>query len=202
MHLIASLTPERLTGCSYYAWTDPEPTGRNGNRAGDFVGRASGQDASVQYATGMTRDHRIVAIVLAAVVWCTAPAAGNVSTAPGQEEERTEQLEQLRQRLEEARTRLDLTDAQVEQVRPILRAELEALQGVLQEHGIDIRDRSGGANRLRFRQLRRLQRDLNAVREQTLEDLDEVLTDEQLETYREIQEENRQAMRERLRQRR
>ena len=156
----------------------------------------------MRYATRMTRDHRIIAIAIATVVWCTAPAASNVAPPPGQEEARTEQLEELRQRLEEARTRLDLTDEQVEQVRPILRAGSEALLGVLQEHGIDLRDRSGGANRLRFRQLRRLQRDLEAVREQTLEDLDEVLTDEQLEIYKEIQEENRQAMRERLRQRR
>ena len=150
----------------------------------------------------MTRDHRIVAVAIATVVWCPAPAASSLSTALGQEEARTEQLEALRQRLEEARIRLDLTDEQVEQVRPILRAGSEALAGVLQQHGIDLRDRSGGANRLRFRQLRRLQRDLNAVREQTLEDLEEVLADEQLEAYKEIQEENRRAMRERLLQRR
>jgi len=150
----------------------------------------------------MTRDHRIFAIVIAAIVSCTAPAAGNVSTALGQEEARTEQPEEFRQRLEEARTRLDLTDRQIEQVRPILRAEFEALQGVLQKYGIDLRDRSGGANRLGFRQLRRLQREVNALREQALEDLDEVLTDEQLEAYKEMREENQQAMRERLRQRR
>ena len=150
----------------------------------------------------MTPDHRIAAIVIAAVVWCTAPTAGNVSTAPGQEEAQTEQSEELRRRLEEARTRLDLTDEQVERVNPILRAGFEALQGVLQEHGVDLRDGAGGLNGLGFRQLRRLQRDLNAAREQTLEDLDAVLTDEQLETYQEMQEENQQAMRERLRQRR
>lgn len=155
----------------------------------------------MRYATGMTRDHRIVAIVIAAIVWCTVPAASNVSTALGQEEARTEP-EEFRQRFEEARTRLDLTDGQIEQVRPILRAEFEALQGVLQKYGIDLQDRSGGANRPGFRQLRRLQREVNAVREQTLEDLDDVLTDEQLETYKEMREENQQAMRERLRQRR
>ena len=150
----------------------------------------------------MTHDHRIVAIVIAAIVWCTAPAAGIASTAPGQEAAQTEQPEELRQSLEEARTRLDLTDEQNEQVTPILRAEFEALQGILQEYGIDLRDRSAGAGRLGFRQLRRLQRDVNAVREQTLEDLEKVLTDEQLETYKEMREENQQAMRERLRQRR
>lgn len=156
----------------------------------------------MHYATGMTRDHRIVAIVIAAIVWCTVPATGNVSTALRQEEARTGQPEELRQRLEEARIRLDLTDEQIEQVRPILRAEFEALQGVLQEHGIDLRDRSGGANRPGLRQLRRLRRDLNAVLERSLEDLGEVLTDEQLETYKEMREENQQAMRESLRQRR
>ena len=152
--------------------------------------------------TRMTHDRWIVVIAIGAVAWCTAPAAGNVATAPGQDAGRTERLEAFQQRLEEARTRLDLTDEQIEQVRPILRTGFEARLDVLQEHGIDLQDRSGGAGRLGFRQLRRLQRDLNAVLEQTLEDLDEVLTDEQLETYKELQEENRQAMRQRLRRRR
>lgn len=169
---------------------------------GNIVSGSGSRDASAQYATGMTRGYRIFAIVIAAVVWCTAPAAGRVSTALGQEEARTEQPEEFRQRLEEARTRLDLTDEQAEQVGPILREGHEARQEVLREYGIHTGGRSGGANRLGFRQLRRLQRELNAVREQTLEDLDAVLTDEQLEAYKEIQEENRQAIREGLRQRR
>ena len=150
----------------------------------------------------MTRGHWIVVIAMAAVLWCAAPAGGNVFPASGQQEPQAEPLEELRQRLEEARTRRNLTDEQVKQIRPILQARFKVMLSVLQEHGIDLQDRSGSANRLRFRQLRRLQRDLNAVREQVLEDLDGVLTDEQLEIYKEIQEENRQAMRERLRQRR
>ena len=156
----------------------------------------------MHYATGMTHDRRIVAIAVAAVVSCTAPAGGTPATAPAQDAGRAERLEVFQQRLEEARTRLDLTDEQVGQVRPILRTEFEALLDVLQEHGIDLQAGSGGAGRLGFLRLRRVQRDLNAAREQTLEDLDDVLTDEQIETYREIQEENRQAMRARLRQRR
>ena len=131
----------------------------------------------------MTHDHRIVAIVIAAVVWCTVPAAGNVSTALGQEESRTEQLEEFRQRLKEARTRIGLTDEQVEQLRPIERDAAEAVLGLLQEHGID---RSSDYNRLTTRQLRRLQRDLNTVVEQLGEDLDGVLTDEQREAQREF----------------
>lgn len=151
----------------------------------------------------MTRDHWVVGIAIAAVLWCAAPTAGNVFPAPGQQEPPAEPLKELRQRLEEARTRLNLTDEQVEQIRPILQGGFKVILGVLQEHVIDLQDRRpGGANRLRLWQLRRLQRDLNAVRKQTLENLEEVLTDEQLEIYKEIQEENRQALRERLPQRR
>ena len=163
-----------------------------------------GDDKATQtwYAIGM-KDYRWIAgigaaIVVAGGVWSGALSVDAATTA-AQEGERAEQL---RQRLEEARTRLNLTDEQVEQVRPILRGEFEAMLEVFEEHGIDIGDRSGSGRRLRFRQLRRLQQDLNAVREQTLEDLGDVLSDAQREVYQEIQEENREAMRERLGQRR
>ena len=142
-----------------------------------------------------------VAITLAAVVtWLALSAASTGS--PAQEADRAELAEEFQQRLKEARTRLNLTGEQVERVRPILRASAEGLLEVLEEHGVDLRDRSGPAGRLRLLQLRRLQRDLDAVRRRTVKALDDVLTDAQLEAYQEIQEENRQSMRERLRQRR
>lgn len=148
----------------------------------------------------MAWGRQIVAFVAAA--WCTAFLAGKVPTVLGQQESQAEQLEELRQHLEEARALLNLTEEQVEQVRPILRTGAEAMLRVLQGHGIDLQDRSASSNRLRLRQLRRLQGDLKAVRKQTLKDLDKVLTDEQLEIYKKIQEEGRQAMQKRLRQRR
>ena len=141
------------------------------------------------------------ATTLAAVVTWLAPSAAKAEP-PAQETDRAEQAEEFQQRLEEARTRLNLTGEQVKRVRPILRAGVEGLLEVLEEHGVDLRDRSGPAGRLRLLQLRRLQEDLDAVRRQTVKDLDDVLTDAQLEAYKEIQEENRKALRERLRQRR
>lgn len=113
-----------------------------------------------------------------------------------------EQIEQIRARIQETRERLNLTDEQIEQVTPILRAGFEAQMEVLEQHGIDIGNRSGGRNRLRLRQLRQLGRDLDAARERTVEELGAVLSEEQIEVYKEIQEERRQAMRERLRGRR
>ncbi len=142
------------------------------------------------------RDHQWIAgigaaIVMVGVVWSGAPFADAAATAA----QAGERVDPLRQRLEEARARLNLTDKQVDQVRPILRAGFDAMLEVLEEHGIDIGNRSGSGRRLGFRQLRRLQRDLNAVAEQTIEDLGAVLNDEQIEIYKEIQEENREAMR-------
>ncbi len=141
------------------------------------------------------------AIAVAVVIWSAQPAAG-MPTTLAQEAGRAEQTELLGQRLEEVRTRLNLTDEQVEQVRPILKAGFDAMLEVLQEHGINLRDRPASTGRLGFLQLRQLRRDLDGVRAQTIKDLDDMLTDAQLEVYKEIQEENRQAMRERLRQRR
>ena len=136
--------------------------------------------------------------VLTGVVGPGAPAPAAAATA-GQEEE---QAEALQQRLEETRARLNLTDEQVDQVRPILRAGFEAMLEVFEEHGIDPANPSGSGRRLRLRQLRRLQQDLNALGERTLEELGAVLNDEQIEGYKEIQKENREAIRERLRGRR
>ena len=112
------------------------------------------------------------------------------------------QLEQLRERLQEARERLALTDQQRDQVRPILAAGLEAQREVLAEHGIDLLAPAEERPRLNLRQLRALGADLDAVRAETLAALAEVLTAEQLETYRELQDERRQELRDRLRERR
>lgn len=111
-----------------------------------------------------------------------------------------ERLEQLRAQMQETRERLGLSDEQMGQVGPILRAGLVAQMQVLREYGFD--PRSGGRGGLAPRQLRQLADDLDEVREETVEELAAVLSEEQLEEYREIVEERRQANRERLRRRR
>ena len=77
------------------------------------------------------------------VVWSGAPFADAAATAA----QAGERVDPLRQRLEEARARLNLTDKQVDQVRPILRAGFDAMLEVLEEHGIDIGNRSGSGRR-------------------------------------------------------
>lgn len=144
------------------------------------------------------------AVVIVAVIACsTAIAAEMEPTAPSPQASGTEQrAEQLQRQFEETRTRLNLTDAQVEQVGPILRAAAEARLEVLLEYGINLGDDSGPTGRLGFLQARQLRRDLDGVQERTMDELDDVLTDAQLEAYEELQEERRKTMRERLLQRR
>ena len=145
---------------------------------------------------------RLAGFAVIAVVLTLAVAIGNVTAASGQDADRQAQVAQFLERLEKTRARLNLTDEQVEQVRPILRAGFEAQKKVLQKHGIEIRPGAEAPGRLRLLELRRLNRDLSKVREQTLDKLSDVLTDEQIKVYREIQEERRRELRERLRKRR
>ena len=127
-------------------------------------------------------------------------AVGIVSMTAAQETDRSGKLRQL---LADARARLNLTDAQIERIRPILRAGIRAQAKVLEKHGIDIGGRSGERDsRLGLRQLRQLGRDLDRVREQTVKDLADVLSATQIKAYKEIQKERKQALRKRLRQRR
>ena len=152
---------------------------------------------ALRLATAAFRSLSFVPIVLAVTV-----AGGSVAAAFQERELSDEQLALVEERIQEARERLNLTDEQTDQVVPILRAGFEALLVVLEEHGIDIENRSGERNRPRLRQLRRLNRDLEEVRERTVEQLSDVLSDEQIEVYRELQEERRQALRARVLERR
>ena len=127
-------------------------------------------------------------------------AIGIASMALAQERDRAGKL---RQHLEEARARLKLTDDEIKRIRPILRAGIRSQAKVLEKHGLDIGGRSGErSSRLSLRQLRQLGRDLDRVREQTAKDLADVLSAAQIQAFREIQKERKQALRKRLRQRR
>ena len=137
----------------------------------------------------------------AALVLTVAVIGGSPAAAFQDRELSDEQIAQIRERMQETRERLNLTDAQIEQVTPILRAGFEAQMEVLEKHGVDFRNPAGERSRLRLRQLRRLRGDLEEVRERTVEQLSDVLSEEQIEVYKEIQEERRQANSERIRER-
>ena len=157
---------------------------------------------TVWYAAEMNTRTNAAIVIAAAIACTTAIAAETEPTAPSPQASGAEPVEQFRRQLQNTRTRLNLTDAQLERVRPILQAAFAARLEVLREYGIDLRDGSGSTGGLGFFRARRLRRDLDGVQERTMDELDDVLNDAQLEAYEGLQEERREAMRERLRQRR
>lgn len=152
---------------------------------------------------------RPVLAVAAALMACAAVALTAVpASAQEPEAEADERLAELQQRLEAARERLQLSDEQVEQLLPLLRESFEGTMTVFEEHGINIRSlaeaQAPSGRRLNLRQLRALGRDLDEVREAMFEKIEELgfLSEEQFEEFKKIQEEQREALRERLRARR
>ena len=121
------------------------------------------------------------------------------ATAPSADPASGSGAAQLERRVGEIRERLALTGEQAGAALPILRAALEQHRAVLTAHGFDPHARAGGAERPGLRTLRKLRRDMDAVRAETAEKLAKVLDEEQLAEYRKIQDENRREMRRRIR---
>lgn len=109
-----------------------------------------------------------------------------------------EQKDQIAQRLEETRQRLNLTEEQRAALEPVLRASFEKRAAILNKYGVS---RDGG-NRLKYREARAMQGELETVRNQTEKEVAKILDSRQMAEFLKIQEENRQAMRERIRSRR
>lgn len=104
---------------------------------------------------------------------------------------------QYEQRLAETKARLNLSDQQMEQIEPTLEAGFTASQAILQKYGINPENRDN-RQRLGFRKARQLRKELQTVQINTLHELSDVLTDEQLAEYREIQAERKAELKQRI----
>ncbi len=129
----------------------------------------------------------LTAVALVALVLVGPPAVAD--------EDRAAQVEQ---RMEEARTRLNLSDEQVDQVAPLLEESMRAQQNIMESYGIDPGNQAG-MEKIGLRQARAMSRELNAVRSSTVDALGGVLTDQQLDEFKAMQEERKAEMRERMR---
>ena len=110
---------------------------------------------------------------------------------------------QIEERIVEAKERLDLNDEQIEQLTPVLKSGFEAQMAVLKKYGIDLENRaSGNQGKLRFREARKLRKDMDVVRESTLGQVEGILTEEQFSEYKKIQDERKKQMRELIKNRR
>ena len=118
-----------------------------------------------------------------------------ISTSPAIAQTETDQVSQFEQRIAETKTRLNLSDEQIEDIKPILKTSFEAKAAVLNEYGIDLENGTGSGEKLGFRKARKLGKEMNAINENTVDELQNILTPEQLSEYKELQEERRSELR-------
>lgn len=134
---------------------------------------------------------------LLALVAASALLLSGVAVAQDREEIEAKAEERLEQVIEN----LELTDEQVEALRPIFQSSFERQAAVLEQYGIDLSDGEQGG-KLSRRERRKLRGDLKDEREKTDDAIAEVLTDEQFDAYKEMAEERQDEMRERRKDRR
>jgi len=105
---------------------------------------------------------------------------------PAQDKSAPRNPEQLRERLEELKSRLELTPEQVEQIRPVLREELQKLKAV--------RDKYNEQDRNRRTRLQ-MARELRGLRDATDNKLKKILSKKQMEELKKIRQQRREQVR-------
>lgn len=105
----------------------------------------------------------------------------------------------LDQRMEEARARLDLSDAQVEALTPVLERSMAAQQSILSDYGVDLNSGTNVMRQLGRKNAMAMKKKLDAARADTFDDIDDILTDEQFDEFKRMQRERQSEMRKRMR---
>jgi hypothetical protein len=101
--------------------------------------------------------------------------------------------------LEAARTRLALTEDQRALAEPIIRDGVERRLAILRTYGLVDADGRRTEARPSLREARRLRAELDDVRDDTVRRLERVLTKPQIDEYKKLQSEMRDAARDRRR---
>ena len=107
----------------------------------------------------------------------------------------------IESRLQETKVRLNLTEEQVDQVFPILENSANERQAILAKYGVDL-ENPELSEKLGMRQARAMKRELDAVGAETLASIESILTEAQIEEFKQLQEERQAKMREQMRSRR
>ena len=94
--------------------------------------------------------------------------------------------------------RLNFTDNQNDQLIPIFLDIFQKRQSIMKKNGVDLKSRSSG-ERIGIKQLRSIKKEMDKLNKQTMEQLEKVLSKVQLNEYKKFQEEQRDEMRNRLR---
>lgn len=113
-----------------------------------------------------------------------------------------EHRENIEHQIADMKNRLALNDTQTEQITPILEKSADARKEILREHGIDLDNFDPDhRKKLSFREKRQLGNQLKASRKATQEKLEQILSDKQMDEYRQIQQERKDKLREHIKNR-
>lgn len=129
-------------------------------------------------------------VVIFAFLLSTIPALPTAFAQAPTQAPAPEQLpERARQRLDQMKERLALTPEQIDQVRPIWIAEAQKLKALRDKHPAG----GGGSRRDRLK----LARELRDIQHDTDEQLEKVLSKDQMKELKKLRDEWRQQLRER-----
>lgn len=103
-------------------------------------------------------------------------------------------------RIEQAKQRLNLTSEQERDIAPILEQSGKQRIALFDKHGIK-RSKSGEKKRPSFSQMMALKEDMEKLNAETREQLASILTDQQLAEWDKIQQESKEKMRKKMRNR-
>lgn len=105
----------------------------------------------------------------------------------------------LEGRLQEMQERLNLGDAQIEQMAPIMEGAIRKRREIMARYGIDPANRNGSTSRPSLRKMRAMKQELAVVQSDTRAALAPILSDTQMAEFERMQEERLAGMRERMR---
>lgn len=103
-------------------------------------------------------------------------------------------------KIEQTKQRLNLSEEQEKKLVPIIEKSMEQRKALFDKHGIE-RPKNGEKKRPSFSQMMALKEDMDKLNADTRAQLSSVLNDEQLAQWDEIQKENKDKMRKRMRNR-
>lgn len=130
--------------------------------------------------------------ILAAVSLMTLVLASPLSTAS------EDRAAELKGRMQEAQARMNLSDAQIDQMAPIMERAMQAQKDILARYGMDPENRNSSGRRPGLREMRAMKQEMAVVRSDTNTALEPILSDAQMAEFQRMQEERKAQMRERM----
>lgn len=109
----------------------------------------------------------------------------------------SELKQEMREKLEAIEERLELSDEQRESFRPVVKASGEQRMAVLKRFGVEP-ENPAGIKDLSFRKKMKLRGEMQAIDKNTEKELKDILSEDQLKLWKEIEEERRAEMQKKM----